>query len=805
MNIRANGCSTSVRFSSLASILGVLFLSLNARPGIAAEPVGQWIKVGGPIGGLGYNVRIHPTNKNIMFVTDAFSGVQRSTNGGQTWQQANTGIDARVGPSQDAIPVFSLSIDEQDPDIVWVGTQGIRGVFKSTDGGLSYQRKDTGITENEGLTLRNFMVHPTNSAIVVVSGELSTGVQGLQFEKVKGVLYKTTNGGDSWTKIWEGDSLARWLCIGEDDPDEMELFTGIFDREAFNTTGLGVLATTNNGADWYPINSGITGSLFVGGMSMSHGEPEVTIIGTGNYTENQNGLFGGVFRSTNEIDWELVLGPQDTNAPGSPDNVFTAAAFAHSDPDVVYVANALAFYRSTNSGITWTRHSGVDGVPYGPPGVRSGVPIEIAVDKDDANIVFVNNYGGGVFKSTNGAQTWQVLGRGYTGADVRKVAVNPQNRSQLLANGRSGPFQSLNAGEEWTGISYGPVTGAAEWNNAAYDPTNGSTIYISDEHQGFIFKSTNGGTSWITAFQQPDSNGGNRHGAKELIVAPSNPQVLYAGYAAADFFFEPQSPDFPASYGFYRSTNGGVSWTQSNTGLPSTNLNVIAMAVASTNASMAYLGIRRGGIFKTSNGGDSWTEITSDLPTPDVFSIAVSPFNPDVVYAGTRTNGVFKSTNGGANWTQSLTGVLTNGVGPTKLIMSLATHPLDGNIAYAADWFSGIYQTTNGGTSWQLVNDGLSTRAVNSLSISGDGIYLYAGTLGEGVFRLQTAPLNITATAARTGSNLALSWTSGNSYYIVEQSASLPAGSWTPVLTNSVPNGTFPITGSRAFFRIRGY
>jgi photosystem II stability/assembly factor-like uncharacterized protein len=766
--------------------------------------VGQWVKVGGPIGGLGYNIRISPTNKNIMFVTDAFSGVQRSTDGGQTWQASNTGIDARVGPSLDSIPVFSLTIDRTNPNIVWAGTQGIRGLFKSTDGGLTFQRKDGGIAENQGLTIRNFEFNPTNANIVFASGELSTGVQGSQFEMVKGVLYKTTDGGDSWTKIWEGDSLARWLCINAENPQHMELFTGIFDREAFNTNGLGVLATADGGTTWSPLNSGITGSLFVGGMAMRPTEPEATIIGTGNYTEGQTGTrYGGVFRSTNDVTWEMVLGPQDTNSPGSPDNVFTAAAFAPSSPDIVYVANALAFYRSTNGGTTWTRYSGANGVPYGPPGVRSGVPIEITVDKDDPNTVFVNNYGGGVFKSTDGAQTWQVLGRGYTGADLHKVAVSPQNRSLLLANGRSGPFQSVNAGNDWTGLSYGEVTGAAEWQSAAYDPTNNAIIYLSDEHQGLIFKSTNGGNSWTIAFQQPNANGGNRHGAKELIVPPSNSQVIYAGYSAADLFTGPLDPDFPVSYGFYRSTNSGAAWTQNISGLPTNNLNFVAMAEAQTNDSLVYIGLRQGGIFKTGDRGDHWTNILSDLPTPDIFSIALSPLDPNIVYAGTGTNGVFKSTNGGSNWTQILSGELTNGAAPNKIILSLAVNPTNDSVVYAADWHSGVYQTTNGGGAWQLINTGLSTRSVQSLAISADGTYLYAATKGEGVFRFQTAPLNIVTRATRNGSNLALNWTGGTSYYVVEKATNLVSPGWAPILTNTAPTASIQMDPGGAFYRIR--
>src|ERR1041384_6436661 len=94
-----------VAFAALLFSSTILVVELTTQVGVAAEPVGQWIKVGGPIGGLGYNIRINPTNKNVMFVTDAYSGVQRSTDAGQTWQASNTGIDPPVGPPLDAIPL----------------------------------------------------------------------------------------------------------------------------------------------------------------------------------------------------------------------------------------------------------------------------------------------------------------------------------------------------------------------------------------------------------------------------------------------------------------------------------------------------------------------------------------------------------------------------------------------------------------------------------------------------------------------------------------------------------------------------
>ena len=100
-----------------------------------------WHRTGGPIGGLGYDVRIHPSNPKIMFVTDNPSGVNKSYDGGVTWRQRNNGITVRTGPSLDGIPVFSLTIDPNNPDIVWAGTQNVKGIFKSNDAGETWTKR----------------------------------------------------------------------------------------------------------------------------------------------------------------------------------------------------------------------------------------------------------------------------------------------------------------------------------------------------------------------------------------------------------------------------------------------------------------------------------------------------------------------------------------------------------------------------------------------------------------------------------------------------------------------------------------
>ncbi len=71
----------------------------------------SWVFTGGPRGGIGYDIRIHPQDENIIWVTDAYAGAHQSLDGGQSWKAKNQGINARSGFSGEAIPIFSLTVD----------------------------------------------------------------------------------------------------------------------------------------------------------------------------------------------------------------------------------------------------------------------------------------------------------------------------------------------------------------------------------------------------------------------------------------------------------------------------------------------------------------------------------------------------------------------------------------------------------------------------------------------------------------------------------------------------------------------
>lgn len=80
--------------------------------------MGTWFRTGGPLGGLGYDIRMRPDDPDILFVTDGWAGVFRSSDGGESWSPTNDGITAREAATADAIPTFSLTIDHHDRDIL---------------------------------------------------------------------------------------------------------------------------------------------------------------------------------------------------------------------------------------------------------------------------------------------------------------------------------------------------------------------------------------------------------------------------------------------------------------------------------------------------------------------------------------------------------------------------------------------------------------------------------------------------------------------------------------------------------------
>jgi len=730
-----------------------------------------WEKTGGPLGGLGYNIRYRNDSPNNIFVTDAWSGLQHSTDYGENWQSLNNGITFRSGASDDAIPVFALKIDPNNNNIIWVGTQDGGGVFRSIDGGLNWEKRDNGILlepnpDAAPLTIRHIEVDQGDSNTVFIMGESPTGNQGMEFEKVRGFIYKSIDAGENFILLQEFDSLTRWLFI-HPESRHMLLTTGIFDREA-NTFddknqfpsgfGLGVFKSVDGGETWEPSNNGMKSSLslFVGGADVDPENPNTIIVATGNNSDYNKGIFGAVYRSTDGGNTWNTVTPSISNFYTFREP-FTAVAFAPSDPQIVYVGSADAIYRASNNGQTWTRYSGTDGAQYGPKGVRSGVPIDMVVSHDDPNTLFVNNYGGGVFRSTDGAKTWESWSKGYTGADVHSITVNPYQPNEVLANGRSGVFLSSNQGEDWVGINNGEAA-FPEGFGICFHPEDkqGDIIFASDEFEGLLLKSRDKGLNWDKVLDLQVGEPENRHGARKIKFSKSDHSIGFAGFMSAGFHSDPHRIDVGRSFGIYKSSDKGEEWTPINDGLPLTEngLNVTDIAISQSNSEKVFITLREGGVYRKNLNSDTWTSLLGSLPInqdwDDIWedddpifrnsclSIAVNPDDDNELLLGTHMFGIYRSVDGGLNWSHVLTPnqMISNGTRDHGHITSIVYNNANSSICFASEWHGGVYISTDYGINWELFNNNLSTRSIASLEITDDGNILYAASQGEGVFKI---------------------------------------------------------------------
>lgn len=575
----------------------------------------NWVYTGGPLGGLGYDVRMRPDALDTLFVTDAFAGAFKSTDSGKTWFPVNEGITTRIGESGDNISVFCLTIDPLNNDIVWAGTQYKRGIFKSIDGGNIWTQMNNGVQE-AGVTLRGFTVDPRSSDIVYTAGEISSWEwngqtrNGREFDMTQGVVYKTTDGGKNWVRIWRGDDLARYIWIDPRNPEVLYVSHGIFDREAANSDpvqgipgGVGILKSTDGGQTWSPANNGLK-NLYVGSLFMHPQNPDTLLAGVGNVTYHEG---SGAYLSTDGgATWTQTLDAY----------VIAAVEFATSDPQIAYAASVNAVYRSEDGGHTWQNMATEEG-GWRAPGVRSGTPIDIQVDPRDPNRLFIDNYGGGNFLSLDGGRTWSTASKGYSGGLTRDIVVDPTAPGHVVAAVRSGLFASYNGGQDWIGISNKPVF-ENDWHAVAMDSTHPDHLISELTCSRRLVESSNGGVNW----QDVQSTSGN-FAWRSIKFAPSNPKIVYAG-SAGYFSCGKFDGSFPG-LGLYVSQDGGHSWSRANA-QSFQDAAIFDLAIDPNNPQVVYAATTNYGVLKTNDGGNNWTALNTGMPgAPSAISVAIHP------------------------------------------------------------------------------------------------------------------------------------------------------------------------------------
>jgi len=270
-----------------------------------------------------------------------------------------------------------------------------------------------------------------------------------------------------------------------------------------------------------------------------------------------------------------------------------------SQPNVYYYgATGGGVWKSTDGGINWESVS--DGSVFGTGSVGA-----IAVSDSDPNVVYVGmgespirgnvSHGDGVYKSTDGGRNWKHMGLADT-RQIPRIRIHPKNPDLVYVAA--------------LGHVFGP-----------------------NDQRG-VFRSKDGGKTWERVF-----NRGNKAGAIDLILDPSNPNTIYAAFW--EVYRKPWTLESggPGS-GIFKSTDGGDTWTEltRNQGLPRGTIGKVGITVSPANPDRVWAIVEAedGGVFRSDNAGQTWTRVNEERRLRQrawyYTRIYADPKNADSVY-----------------------------------------------------------------------------------------------------------------------------------------------------------------------------
>ncbi|MGH9393891.1 MAG: WD40/YVTN/BNR-like repeat-containing protein, partial [Terriglobales bacterium] len=622
-------------------------------------------------------------------------GLWKTDDGGFTWRPVT---DGQLHSSS----VGAVAVAPSNPDVVYIGMgeKDLRGNIMQGDG--MYKSADAGKTWRQiGLAdtqiISKIQIDPQNPDVVYVAALGHPSAPNRE----RGV-YKSTDGGASWTKVLYRDDKTGAVDLALDPGNPQVLYAAMW--EAWRTSwgmssggpGSGLFKSTDAGATWTEItrNPGLPSGVI--------GKIGITVSGA-----DSNRLYaiveahdGGVYRSDDAgATWTLV----------NNENTLRQRAFYFSDliadpqkKDTVYGGN-VGFYRSSDGGKSWRQ-------------VRGGDTHALWIDPTNDQRMIVSNDSGATI-SVNGGATWSP--ETYSTAQIYHVALTKDEPYQVCGaqqdsgticvqssggGGRGGrgmwaPFYDVGGGESGylapspadPDIIYGGSQGALltrydrrtgqsrdiepyprffsgensaslperwQWTYPiVFDNFEPHTLYTSSQH---LWKTTNDGQSWTKispdlTLHDPktlgDSGGPITHDmngpevyATIFTIAPSRKQAGAIWTGSDDGLV-------------YVTRDGGKSW-KNVTPPQMPHLGRVSLIEASPLAAgTAYVAVKRylqddraPYIFRTRDWGGSWDAIVNGLPAGDfVHAVRADPERPGLLYAGTE-HGFYVSFDDGGQW-----------------------------------------------------------------------------------------------------------------------------------------------------------
>jgi photosystem II stability/assembly factor-like uncharacterized protein len=570
------------------------------------------------------------------------------------------------------------------------------------------------------------------------------------------------------------ESAAAWRPVG---PAGGGLQSLAFDPSTPSTLYSGAISggvwkSTDGGERWSAL-SGVPKQETVFAIAVDPKRPQNVLAGT----------FGaGIWRSADGgATWKRTFDADPYDQATIRALVFDPATssmvYAGTDSD----GHPNGVLRSTDGGATWK--AAIEGLPKDPR------VYALAIDARTPTTLFAAS-GEGVFRTSDGAGTWQPTGAQLAGETVRSIAVGADGTvvAGVLSEGL---WWSADGGAEWTrakadvdlsgdpiyavladprqpgvywagapnhvlcstdgGRSFATLKKGISWINflsLGLDPAAGGTLFAGTNRDGLVAIG-DGGKTWTI-------RSGDLHALAATSLATPAPGAIYLGSTQA---------------GVHASTDGGTTWRLSSEGL--TDRAVLAI-VADPRDPKTLLAGTESGIFRTTDGAATWQHVLQnrviapeiqeivfapssaqrvyardadtvyrsddggatwkELPEPErgsslrgIFALAVSPASPDVVLANAHRE-LFRSTDGGASWT------VVAGIPETSRIQSIVADAQSG--ALWAGTTEGIHRSADGGATWSVAGRGAEEADVQALLVDPAAAgTIYAATWTKGVLR----------------------------------------------------------------------
>ncbi len=680
-----------------------------------------------------------------------------ATASGGLWKTVNNGITYE--PIFDYENVFSIgdvAVSQADPNVVWVGTGEANnsrscywgdGVYKSTDAGKTW----THMGLKESHHIGRIVFHPQNPDIVYVAA-----LGHLFSENPERGLYKTTDGGKTWSKVLEVISHGKHIGVVDVvmDPQNPDvLYAASFDKVRKPYTynlggpGSGIYKTTDAGRTWNKLGNGLpTGMLGKIGLN--------------------------IYRQDSNIVYAVI---ENANKPGMSDEERHRELLNDQSSRDIY-GNQV--YRSDDAGQTWRMVS--------PEGyvVGGGTPYyyqQIRVDPNDPDHVY--NLSTRVDHSTDGGKTWEVAFR--FGGDNHALWIDPANSDHMLLGHDHGMGVTYDAGENWYHPDNIPlaqlyaigvdmdypynVYGGTQDNGSLKGPStkrDGGPIQFED------WSRVGGGDGFYNVVDPHDSrwlynesqfgnisrrdqvtgeNVGIRPGDPELrfnwnspiLISPHDSKVIYFG--ANKLFRSPNRGDRWEEISPDLTTNDPKKLTTGKGG----DGNIQYCTITTIDESplqpgLLWVGTDDGNVQVSKDGGENWTKLNSRIegnPGYWVSRVTASNHEPGtayVTYTGYRRDDfrpfIYKTEDFGQVWTSIAANLPDE---PINVVKEDRSNP---NLLYVGTEFA-VYVSIDGGRSWVKMKNNMPTQPVQDLLVHPRENDLVVGTHGRGFFITDITPL----------------------------------------------------------------